>query len=147
MLLAPTAGRLGAEYLGSLIEREIDVLGRQGKLPRMPPILQQAAKEYRIEFDSPISRMARSEKAAGFMRALSRAAEYSKMTGDVEPLDHFNFDVATPEILDIEGSPTAWTRSIEEVQARREQRGQAAQAQQLVDAAPAMASVAKTVQQ
>lgn len=144
MLLAPTAGRLQAEFLGPMIEREIDVLGRQGLLPRMPAILRDIAAEYRIEYDSPMSRMQRSEKAAGFLRALSQAAEYAKATGDIEPLDYFNFDVATPQIIDIAGAPTSWTRSDEEVQARRAERSKAAQTQQMIDGAPAMASVMKT---
>ncbi len=147
MLLAPTAGRLQAEFLGPLIEREIDLLARQGLLPRIPSILAEAATEYRIEYDSPMSRMQRAEKAAGFMRALAQASEYAKVTGDLEPLDFFNFDVATPEILDISGAPTAWTRSLEEVQARRDERAQAQQQQQMVDAAPAMASMAKSLPQ
>lgn len=143
MLLAPTAGRLQAELLGPMIEREIDVLARQGLLPPIPVILQQAAAEYRVEYDNPMSRMARAEKASGFMRALDVAANYAKMTGDLEPLDHFNMDVATPEILDIHGAPTRWTRSTEEIEARRESRSKQAQQQQLTDAAPALASVAK----
>jgi hypothetical protein len=106
MLLAPTAGRLQAEFLGPLIEREIDLLARQGLMPKMPQILIDAAVEYRIEYDNPLSRMARAEKASGFMRALSQAAEYAKMTQDMEPLDHFDFDAAMPEILDINGAPT-----------------------------------------
>jgi hypothetical protein len=147
MLLAPTAGRLQSEFLGPMIEREIDVLARQGLLPQMPPILRDAAAEYRIEYDSPMSRMMRAEKAAGFMRVLGSLSEYAKITGDLEPLDHMNFDAATPDMLDINGAPVAWTRSEEEIAARREARNQAAQAQQMVDAAPAAASLMKTVQQ
>jgi hypothetical protein len=145
MLLAPTAGRLQAEFLGPLIEREIDLLARQGLMPQMPSILREAAAEYRIEYDSPMSRMQRAEKAAGFMRALDSAANYAKMTGDVTPLDYFNFDVATPEILDIQGAPVAWTRSQDEVDAKRAERAEQQQAQQLIEAAPALASVAKAV--
>lgn len=145
MLLAPTAGRIQAEFLGPLIEREIDLLARQGLMPKMPQILIDAAVEYKIEYDNPLSRMARSEKAAGFMRALGQAAEYAKSTGDPEPLDFFDFDVAMPEILDINGAPTAWTRTIEDVQARRDQRSQAQQTQQMVAAAPAAASVMKSM--
>ena len=143
MLLAPTAGRLQAEFLGPMVEREISLLAVQGLLPPMPQILRDSAAEYRIEYDNPLSRMARAEKAAGFMRALDVAANYSKMTGDLEALDHFNFDVAMPEILDIQGAPTRWTRSAEEVEARRASRSQQAEQQQMVEAAPAMASVAK----
>lgn len=146
MLLAPTAGRLQAEFLGPLIEREIDLLARQGLLPPMPAMLADAAAEYRIEYDSPMSRMQRAEKASGFMRALDVAANYAKMTNDPEPLDWLNFDEAMPEILDIQGAPTRWTRSAEDVAARREQRAQAAQVQQVADVAPAVAGVAKAVQ-
>lgn len=146
MLLAPTAGRLQAEFLGPMLEREIDLLARQGLLPPMPGILMDAAAEYRIEYDSPMSRMQRAEKASGFMRALDVAANYAKMTMDPEPLDWFDFDVAMPEILDIQGAPTRWTRAIEDVKARREQRAQAAQVQQAAEVAPALAGVAKAVQ-
>lgn len=143
MLLAPTAGRLQAEFLGPLIEREIALLGRQGLMPRMPQILIDAAVEYRVEYNSPMSRMQRAEKAAGFMRALDVAANYAKMTGDVEALDHFNFDAAMPEILDIQGSPIAWTRSEEEIAARREARAKAQEAAQMIEAAPAAAGLMK----
>lgn len=145
MLLAPIAGRIQSEFLGPMIEREIDLLARQGLMPEMPQILIDAAVEYKIEYDNPMSRMARSEKAAGFMRALGAAAEYTKMTGDPEPLDHFDFDAAMPDILDINGAPTSWTRTIDAIQARRDSRAQQAQTQQMVDAAPAAASVMKSM--
>lgn len=143
MLLAPTAGRLQAEFLGPLIERELTLLAAQGLMPPMPQILIDATVEYRIEYDNPMSRMARSEKAAGFMRALGVASEYTKMTGDQSPLDHFDFDVAIPEILDIQGAPVTWTRSAEAVAQLRAGRAAQQEQQQLVDAAPALASVAK----
>ena len=146
MFIAPIAGRLQAEFLGRMIERELDLLFRQGLVPPLPPILRDAeAAEYKIEYDSPMSRMQRSEKAAGFMRALQVASEYAKMTGDVTPLDHFDFDVATPEILDIQGSPTGWTRSADAIKKLREGRAQAQQQAQMVEAAPAAASVISTM--
>jgi hypothetical protein len=144
MLVAPTAGRIQAEFLGRLIERELDLMAQQGLMPELPGILRDAeAAEYSIEYDSPMTRMQRAEKAAGFLRALDVAGNYSKMTGDPSPLDHFNFDVAMPEILDIQGAPTAWTASADDVAAKREQRAEAAQAQQMIDVAPAAASVMK----
>jgi hypothetical protein len=143
MLLAPTAGRLQAEFLGPMIEREIDLLARQGLMPRIPAILLDASVEYKIEYDNPMARMARSEKAAGFMRALGSAAEYAKMTGDIAPLDHFNFDRAMPEIMDISGAPAEWTSSAEEIMARRQSRAQQAKEQQAIEAAPAVAGLMK----
>lgn len=145
MLIAPTAGRLQAEFLGRLIERELDLLFQQGLVPEMPSILRNTeAAEYHIEYDSPMSRMQRSEKAAGFMRALDVAANYAKNTGDLSPLDWLNFDTAMPEILDIQGAPTAWTRSLQDVEALRAGRAQQAQTQQMIEAAPAVAGLMKS---
>lgn len=143
MLLAPTAGRLQAEFLGPMLERELSLLAAMGLLPPPPSILQGDGIEYKIEYDSPMSRMQNAEKAAGFMRALDVAANYAKNTGDPAPLDFFNFDVAMPAILDINGAPTTWTKSLEDVQAARDKRDQQAQAQQMIEAAPAVAAVAK----
>ena len=146
MLIAPIAGRIHSEFLGRLIERELDLMFQQGLSPELPAILRDSeAAEYHIEYDNPMSRMARSERAAGFMRALDMAANYTKMTGDPEPLDHFDFDVAIPAVLDIQGAPTDWTRSMEAIQAKRDERKKAAQTQQMVDAAPAAASVIGTL--
>ena len=145
MLLAPTAGRIEAEFLGPMIEREIDLLMQQNPrgMPRVPPILQQMEAEFKIEYDSPMSRMKRSEKASGFLRSLNTAAEYTRLTGDPRPLDWFAIDRAFPEIQDIQGAPTLWTSTQEEVDAIREQRSQAQQIQQITDAAPALASITK----
>lgn len=147
MLIAPTAGRLQAEYLGPMIEREISLLAQQGLMPEVPGILasSEEAAEYRIEYDSPMSRMQRAEKAAGFMRALDTATTYAKNTLDMAPLDWFNFDRAMPEIIDINGAPIEWTRTMDEVQALRDQRAEQQQQQQMLEAAPALASVAKSI--
>jgi hypothetical protein len=147
MLIAPTAGRLQAEFLGPMIERELDVLAFQGLLPPMPPILAQAGGEYTVEYDSPMARMARAENAAGFTRSLSQAIEFVQVTQDASPLDWFNFDVAMPAILDINASPTAWTKTPEQVAAVRKARQQQAETQQMIEAAPAMASMMKTGQE
>lgn len=143
MLIAPTAGRFQAEFLGRLIERELDVLGRQGLLPPPPQILIEAGGGYKIEYDSPMSRMMRAEKAAGYLRSRGIAVEMAAATGDASILDHFNDDVAMPEIMDIYGSPTRWTRSEEQVAQRRASREEAAADQQMIEAAPSIAAVAK----
>lgn len=144
ILIAPTTGRMQAEFLGPLIERELDLLGRLGMLPPMPPILEEAGAGFNVEYDAPMSRMARAENAAGFMRALDHAIGIFQATQDPEVLDWFDFDEAMPAILDINGSPTRWTRSLEQVQELRQQRAQQMQEQQALDAAPAAASLVKT---
>lgn len=143
MLIAPTAGGLQAGWLGPLIERELDLLERQRVLPEMPPILAAAGGAYKLEYDSPMARMQRAEKASGYLRARGIAVEMAAATNDLEILDHFNDDVAMPEIMDIHGSPVTWTRSEDEVAERRAKRAQAVQQQQMVDAAPSIAAMAK----
>jgi len=145
MLIAPTSGRLQAEFLGPMIERELDLLDQQGILPAMPAILAQSGGAYKIEYDSPMARMQRSEKAAGFLRAFGVATDFAQRTGDPSALDWFEIDVAMPEIMDIQGSPAAWTRSPEQVEERRAERAQQAQTQQAIEAAPALAGVAKAM--
>lgn len=145
MLVAPTAGRLQAEFLGPMVEREIGLMMAQGLLPPIPPALAEAGGAYKVEYDSPMSRMQRAEKASGFMRALGVASDYARNTGDPSPLDHFNFDAAIPEILDIHGAPVAWTRTMEEVMALREQRGQQAEQKQMLENAGGMAQAAKAM--
>jgi len=146
MLLSPTMGRQQSEYFGPLTDRELDVLGQQGLLPPMPGALLEARGEYTIEYDSPLSRAQKAEEGAGLMRTVQMALEVVNITQDPEPLDHFNWDVAIPEIADIHAVPQRWLRSLEEVAQIREGRREQRETQQMIEAAPAAASVAKTMQ-
>jgi len=143
ILLAPTIGRQQSEYLGPLIEREIDILSRQGLLPEQPPILAEAEGEYRIIYDSPMTRTQKSEWAAGAVRALQQALELSNITQDPSHLDHFNLDVALPQIAEIYGTPTTWLQDPEVIKQKRAARAQAAQQQQQLDALPGVAGLVK----
>lgn len=143
ILLAPTIGRQQSEYLGPTIEREIDVLSQQGLLPPMPPLLREAQGEYRVEYDSPLSRAQRAEEAAGLMRTVEMALNAVNITQDPAPLDHINWDVAIPEIADIQAVPERWVNSAEQVQAIRQGRAQQQQIAQATQAAPGLAAVMK----
>ena len=142
-LLSPTMGRQQSEFLGPMIARELDVLMRQNLLPPMPGVLIEARGEYKIEYDSPLSRAQRAEEAAGISRLMQVAVEVAANTQNPEPLDHFNWDVIIPEMADIQGVPERWMRSMDEVQALRQGRNQAAATQQLIAAAPGAAALVK----
>jgi hypothetical protein len=146
ILLAPTVGRQQSEYLGPLIEREIDVLSRQGLLPPLPPIMREAGGEYKIIYDSPLSRAMRAEEAAGVQRVIEATLGIVNVTGDPSPLDHFDFDVIVPELAHIQAVPERWLRDPRAIAQIRSGRAQAAQEQQQIEAAPAAASIAKTMQ-
>lgn len=144
ILLAPTFGRQEAEYLGPMIERELDVLSQQGLLPPMPAVLREAKGEYQIEYDSPFSRAQRAEEASGLMRMYEWAINVAGTTQNPSVLDHFNEDVIVPEVSRIHGLPEKWLRSQEEVAQLRAQRAQVNQAEAASRAAPGAAALIKS---
>ena len=142
VLLAPTIGRQQSEYLGPMIDREIDLLAQQGILPPMPDILKEAKGEYRLEYDSPLSRSQRAEEASGLMRTIETVLQVVNITQNQEPLDHFNWDVIVPEVSEIQAVPARWMRAGEEVAAIRQGRAQQQQQQTAIQAAPGVAAIA-----
>lgn len=145
LLVGPTIGRQTSELLGPLVAREIDLAEQQGALPPMPPQLAQEGGAYIVEYDSPMSRMQRSENASGFLRALQTAQEYAQATMDPSPLDWFNFDVAMPAIMDINGAPITWTNTAEQVAAKRKDRAQQQQQDAMLKNAAGLGSAANAV--
>lgn len=147
ILLAPTIGRQQSEYLGPKIEREIDVLSRQGKLPEMPRILREAGGEFKIIYDSPLTRTQKAEWAAGAMRTVQHLMEVAEATQNPGLLDYINWDVAAPQIADIYGTPSTWLNSQDSVNAKRQARAEAQKEQQQMEALPAMVGAAKVAKQ
>lgn len=145
ILLAPTIGRQQSEYLGPMIEREIDILMRQRLLPPMPQILIEAKGEYKITYNSPLTRAQRAEEASGLMRTIESALQVVQVTQDPSPLDFFDWDTIIPEISAIQGVPAKWMRDMKAVQAMRQQRQEQQQQQQAVNAAPGAAAMIKSV--
>lgn len=144
ILLAPTVGRQQSEYLGPLIDRELDILNRQGLLPPMPPALREAQGDYRVEYDSPLSRSQRAEEASGLMRTVESVLQIVNVTQNPEPLDLFDWDVIIPDLSEINAVPGRWMRDMNVVMQMRQGRAQQAQAQTAIQAAPAAASLIKS---
>lgn len=143
ILLAPSIGRQQDERLGPQIDRELDVLASQGILPPMPPRLREAGGAYSVKYTSPLSRAARAQEAAGFMRVLEVATNVTNVTQDPSHLDTFSFDRAYRGIADIQAVPESWLATDDEIEAKRQGRAQAAKAQQEIQAAPAAAAMMK----
>lgn len=145
LLLAPTVGRQADEYLGPLVERELDVLMMQGLIPPMPDALREAEGEYTLTYDSPLARAQKAEEASGLMRSIEMALQVVNVTQNPEPLDHFDWDAIMPEVGEIQGVPLRWMRDPKVIQQMREGRAQQAQQQQDVQSAPAAAAMMKVV--
>ncbi|HVP57324.1 MAG TPA: portal protein [bacterium] len=146
ILLAPTVGRQENEKLGPQIEREIEVLSRQGLLPPPPGgvnIKAMGGLEYEIQYDSPLSRAMRAEEVAGVMRSIESTLTIVNATQDPEPLDNFNFDVIVPEVSQIQGVPLRWMNGPDIIAQKRQARAQQAARQQQAAEAPGQAALMK----
>lgn len=145
-LLSPTMGRLQTEFIGPCIERELEVLAELGVLPQMPPELIEAQGEYEVVYTSPMAKGMYAEEVSGFMRSFEFALSAANATQDPSSLDHYDLDVAIPEIADYMAVPARWMASEDRVREKREGRAKAQEQQQLLQNAPALASAAATAQ-
>lgn len=143
ILLAPTVGRQQSEYLGPLIDREIDLLAEMNVLPPMPPQLAERKGAYQTEYTSPLSRQQHAQEAAGIMRTLESTLTVVNATQDPSPLDVFEFDTIIPEIARIQGVPESWMASLAAIATKRKARSDAAQQQAQIQALPAQAAMLK----
>lgn len=143
VLIAPTVGRQEDEYLGRLIDREIDLLSQQHLLPPMPMALREARGEYEVHYCSPFSRDMKASEVAGFNRSLETSLSIVNATQDPSVLDLYDFDKITPAINRINGVPESWMADPKSVAQKRQARAQAQQKQQEIQAMPAQAAMMK----
>jgi hypothetical protein len=140
VLLAPATGRIETELLGPLIEREIDIHSRAGRLPPMPWELQDAGGDYKIVYDNPMSRAAKAEQVGGFFQTVERLAPIAAI--DATVYDVFDFQAATRGAAEVSGVPASWMRTPEQIAALKDERTTADEAKALVEAAPQVSKAA-----
>lgn len=141
MLVAPTLGRQHNEYVGGLVERELDLLADMRMLDPMPPRLAEAMGEYNVTDTSPLARAARMAEAAGFNRWVENLRVLATDTQDPSWLDPVNNDVAAPEMADIYSVPKRWTADENQIAAKRKARANAQAQAARVEALPAEAQM------
>ena len=139
-LLAPVIGRLQSEYLGAIIDREIQILADADQLPPMPEALIEAGGQYEIEYTSPMSKAMRAADGLAIIRTLESAIPLAQ--ADPSVLDHIKIPEAVRELWEINNAPAKLLRDLEEVEALKENRAQQAQAAQLLEAAPVVTDAA-----
>lgn len=144
-LLAPSFGRYQTEGLGRQIQREYEVLLSQKLIPKPPQALIEANPTWEVEFDAPLNRQIKAEAAAGFQRTIQFATEIANVTQDPSIFDVFDMDIALRDIAQSTAVPEKYLVDDATIQAKRAGRQQAQSQQQLVDAAPAIASTLKAV--
>ena len=141
MLLAPAVGRQQSEMLGPMIEREVSILYRAGLLPPMPQALLEAEGEYKIEYESPATRYQRSEELMGLQRTMEVFAPVIQLQPSL--IEGVKWEDALRAGLEINGVPSAWITSKEELEAIRAAAAEQAEEQDAVEQAPMAADVIK----
>jgi hypothetical protein len=144
-LLAPAAGRMQAEFLGPLIQREVGILARAGALPPPPDSWMEAGGDYQIEYLSEMSRAQRAGEAVGIMRSIEGLSPLAQF--DPSVLDRINGSEAAKVVLEANGVPSKAIRSDAEVEAMRQGRAQAEQAAQTLQGASVASGAAKNMAQ
>lgn len=138
-LLAPYAWRQQSEKIGTTIHRELGLLGRQKRLPPVPPALLEAG--YEVEYESPSTQGMKAQRAIAVTRTIETMAPF--LAKDPTLLDKLSAEKVFDMVGDAHGLPGSLYRSEEEFAAiRKAQREQAAM-QQIAAAAPGLAKAAR----
>jgi len=147
MLVAPTLGRQFTEYVGGLVERELDLALFAGLLPQIPPRLAEARGHYEVTDQSPLARAAKMGEAAGFNRWVENLQRLSVETQDPTWLDPVNGDQAAIDMADIYSVRPEWVAGEDQIAAKRKARADkeaaAAQLQSLPGRAQMVTAQAK----
>lgn len=103
-LLGPVGGRLRTEFLGVIIEREIDILFHAGAVnPEDVPRELLEGDGVDIEYDSPLTRAIKAEEGVGILRTLESAAQMAQF--DTGVARRINSGRALERLADINGAP------------------------------------------
>lgn len=148
-LLAPTMGRQQSEFLGTIITRELDIIGQSGviedALGPMPEELAMAGGALNIEYDSPLTRAQRAEEGVGVLRTLETVGTIAQYDEGV--LEEINYKRALKVVADANGAPLGMFNTPEEREAIAAAKQQAQDMQLALQAAPVLAETAKTAAQ
>ena len=147
-LLAPTVGRQQSEWLGAVIDRDIDIIMTSGMVRPPPDSLLESGGGIKVNYTSPLSRLRRAEDGVAIMRTIEQITPLANAKPEI--LDNFDTDIIARELSEINGAPPKIMRSIEAIVAMREQREEAmaqqAQMQQAEMAANAARNGAKAAE-
>lgn len=143
-LLAPTMGRMQAEFLGPTTRRELDILHHAGALPNLPDKIKHhflRGGTYDIEYQSPLNLAQKAGQGIAIMNTLNAIAPLAQI--DQSVMLRFDLDKSAEHLARINGMPEELIRSDEELTGLKEQQASAAQAKQLLEAAPVAAGAAR----
>lgn len=148
-LLAPTVGRQQSEFVGTVIERELDMQAAAGVLERRfgdhPGWrkLSRSGGGVKAVHTSPLTRLRRAEDGVAIVRTLEQLGTLAQVKPHI--YDNFDEDGVARELADIYGVPARVMRAAEVVAQIRQQRQKEQEAQQTVAASETLAKTQATV--
>jgi hypothetical protein len=147
VLLAPMATRQYQEWAAVMALREFDIHDRAGRLPQMPEdlIYELQKKENRltIEFESPLDDAQKSEDAIKMNRYLEATTPLMQLFPEIATVND-PIEIAKIYAKSI-GIPAKVIRKDADIAQAIQQQRQAADAERLLKAAPALSSSAKNL--
>ena len=140
-LLAPTQGRQQSEFLGPLIQREIDILSHADVFPPMPQVLIDAGGEISIEYEGPMMQAQKAGDGVAILNTFQAITPLAQV--DPSVLDEFDLPMSARILAEANGFPAKGLLSKEAKAEKDAMKAQQAQTAQLLEAAPVAASSAK----
>jgi hypothetical protein len=143
VFVGPVVGSHQEQKLAPMVEREIGILARQGKLPPMPPELVEAGGLYVMEYETPAQQMQR----AGEVRSISETIADLRALAELDPdaLEVIDLRAAGRHIANLRGTPSKLLRSEAEVERRSKLRLAAAERENMLAQIPPAAAAAKDI--
>jgi hypothetical protein len=136
VLISPTYSRLTTELLIPIVKRVYGILARRGMLPPPPQSLIQLAPngepfipEPQVIFNNRMSIAVGTRSVQIIDEVVAGAVQLSSATGDMSPLDNFNFDKIVREKTLANGGDPDFLRDPQEIAQIRQGRSQQAQQQ------------------
>lgn len=148
-LIAPYAGQYESEKQNPVTQRDLDLAMTAGQVEPFPDVVQEAGAYPLVEYENPLTRMARAEEAAGLTRWIEAMTPMAQVDGGAV-FDHIDTDAAAPGLADVLGVRPSWVATPDQVAAKRKSREDSkaveAGAGQLADVAGAYKDIASANQ-
>lgn len=139
VLISPTYSRLTCELLIPIVKRVYGILARRGMLPPPPQSLIQLAPngeayipEPQVIFNNRMSIAVGTRSVQIIDEVVGNAVQLASATGDMSPLDNFDFDKIVREKTLANGGDAEFLRDPQEIAQIRQGRAQQAQQQAMM---------------
>lgn len=146
ILVRPYANRYRTEKQAPMCARDLDLAMRAEQMEPFPPEVEEAGAWPVMDYDNPLSAMAKAEEAGRTMRFVEVLTPWAQLDNGAV-FDYVDTDELVPGLADAIGVPARYVRSKEQVAEMRGQRAEAEQAAQSIDALGTAAGAFKDIAQ